>query len=84
MYDRHADDKHEARCPACDGEGVVEVDHPRYGTPSCPEPTVRRTCGPCEGVGRFDWTTADITPSQWLDWNAAIDEHRMEKPNAGS
>lgn len=34
-------------CPECEGGG--EVRHPRWGTRSCPEPTI--TCPHCFGHG---------------------------------
>lgn len=36
-------------CGSCDGTGTVEVPHPRWGSLSCPSPTVARRCPECAG-----------------------------------
>jgi hypothetical protein len=55
-------------CPEC--EGACEIRHPRWGSRSCPEPTI--PCPLCHGSGEVSLDTAH-------DWD---DEH--EPPEPGS
>lgn len=34
-------------CRTCGGEGTVERRHPRWGQPSCPDPTITVLCPQC-------------------------------------
>ena len=46
-------------CQHCQGFG--EVRHPRWGSYSCPEPTVE--CPDCEGAGGYTTETRADTPT---------------------
>ena len=41
-------------CPACDGMGDYETNHPMWGTPSCPEAYVNVKCPECLGSGEIE------------------------------
>lgn len=34
-------------CSMCGGDGMVERQHPRYGQPSCTDPTITILCPKC-------------------------------------
>lgn len=36
-------------CETCGGEGVVAVEHPRWGSITCPDPTLDVPCPDCRG-----------------------------------
>jgi DnaJ-class molecular chaperone len=41
-------------CPDCGGDGEVEVQHPRWGSPTCAEPWINIPCPTCEGAGEIE------------------------------
>ena len=54
-----------SECETCNGSG--EVQHPRWGSRTCPEPTI--TCRECGGRGevREGRNMGDILEDEWED-----------------
>ena len=41
-------------CPDCGGDKEVEVCHPMWGSPTCPEAYIIISCPTCEGSGEVE------------------------------
>lgn len=47
-------------CTTCGGTGEIEVTHPRYGSPTCPEPWTDIQCPDCHGSGERTLELEDL------------------------
>ena len=58
-------------CHRCQGFG--EVRHPRWGSYSCPEPTVE--CPECDGTGGYavDWADVGHEAEAIDDWRLGVE-----------
>jgi DnaJ-class molecular chaperone len=47
------------KCPDCGGDGTVEIRHPQWGSPTCPEAYINVPCSTCEGAGGEEYEPGD-------------------------
>jgi hypothetical protein len=41
-------------CPYCGGDADIEIKHPSWGSPTCPEAYIRVPCINCDGTGEIE------------------------------
>lgn len=59
-------------CPDCGGDKEVCVQHPSWGSPTCPEAYIMIPCHTCEGTGEIEEDEEDADELANCVWKGAF------------